>query len=149
MTAPVLEVYLSDADAANALRHDVRVGLSAQPRWLPPKWFYDARGSELFEEITRLPEYYPTRAEAAALREVVGEIAQMTKAATVVELGAGSSEKTRLLLDALSAAGSLHAFVPQDVSTSALRGTASTIAEEYPDLHVHGVVSDFTEHLDR
>jgi L-histidine N-alpha-methyltransferase len=149
MNQPTIEVHLSDDHAADALRHDVQKGLSAQPKSLPPKWFYDARGSELFEEITRLPEYYPTRAEAAALRDAVGEIAQLTKAATVVELGAGSSEKTRLLLDALASAGSLKGFVPQDVSASALRATAATIAAEYPDLRVHGVVSDFTESLDR
>jgi len=149
MNKSTIDVHLSEGHAADALRRDVREGLSAQPKWLPPKWFYDARGSELFEDITRLSEYYPTRAEAAALRDAVGEIAQLTKAATVVELGAGSSEKTRLLLDALVAAGSLRGFVPEDVSTSALRDTASTIAAEYPDLDVHGVVSDFTEHLDR
>jgi L-histidine Nalpha-methyltransferase len=149
MNQPTIEVHLSDDHAAKALRHDVREGLSAGAKWLPPKWFYDARGSELFEEITRLPEYYPTRAEAAALRDAVGEIAQLTKAATVVELGAGSSEKTRLLLDSLIAAGSLQGFVPQDVSETALRSTAATIAADYPDLHVHGVVSDFTHDLAR
>jgi L-histidine N-alpha-methyltransferase len=149
MSEPTIEVHLSDDHAAKALRHDVRAGLSASPKWLPPKWFYDARGSELFEEITQLPEYYPTRAEAEALREAVPEIASLTKAHTVVELGAGSSEKTRLLLDALSASGSLQAFVPQDVSTAALEATAETIARDYPDLRVHGVVSDFTADLGR
>jgi L-histidine Nalpha-methyltransferase len=149
MSEPTIEVHLSDDHAAKALRHDVRTGLSASPKWLPPKWFYDARGSELFEEITRLPEYYPTRAEAEALREAVPEIASLTKAHTVVELGAGSSEKTRLLLDALSASGSLQEFVPQDVSTAALEATAETIARDYPDLRVHGVVSDFTTDLGR
>jgi L-histidine Nalpha-methyltransferase len=149
MNQPTIEVHLSEDHAANALRRDVREGLSAQRKWLPPKWFYDARGSFLFEEITRLPEYYPTRAEAAAMRDAVGEVAQLTKAATVVELGAGSSEKTRLLLDALTAAGSLQRFVPQDVSASALRATAATIAEEYQHLDVHGVVGDFTERLER
>jgi L-histidine Nalpha-methyltransferase len=149
MSEPTIEVHLSDDHAAKALRHDVSAGLSATPKWLPPKWFYDARGSELFEEITRLAEYYPTRAEAEALREAVPEIAALTKAHTVVELGAGSSEKTRLLLDALSASGSLRAFVPQDVSTAALEATAETIARDYPDLRVHGVVSDFTADLGR
>jgi L-histidine Nalpha-methyltransferase len=149
MSEPTIEVHLSDDHAAKALRHDVRAGLRASPKWLPPKWFYDARGSELFEEITQLPEYYPTRAEAEALREAVPEIASLTKAHTVVELGAGSSEKTRLLLDALSASGSLQAFVPQDVSTAALEATAETIARDYPDLRVHGVVSDFTADLGR
>ncbi|HWL97992.1 MAG TPA: L-histidine N(alpha)-methyltransferase, partial [Nocardioidaceae bacterium] len=149
MSGPTIEVHLSDDHAANALRHDVRTGLGATPKWLPPKWFYDARGSELFEQITRLPEYYPTRAETAALRAAVPEIASLTKAHTVVELGAGSSEKTRLLLDALSWNGSLQAFVPQDVSTAALAATAEAIARDYPDLRVHGVVSDFTADLGR
>jgi L-histidine Nalpha-methyltransferase len=149
MSGPTIEVHLSDDHAAKALRHDVRAGLSASPKWLPPKWFYDARGSELFEEITRLPEYYPTRAEAEALREAVPEIASLTKAHTVVELGAGSSEKTRMLLDALSASGSLQAFVPQDVSTAALEATVDAIAHDYADLRVHGVVSDFTADLGR
>jgi L-histidine Nalpha-methyltransferase len=147
MTEPTIDVHLSEDHAARALRHDVRIGLGADPKWLPPKWFYDARGSELFEQITRLPEYYPTRAETAALRSSVDEIAQATKAHTVVELGAGSSEKTRLVLDALSACGSLREFVPQDVSTSALRTTAAAIAQDYPRLRVHGVVSDFTSDL--
>lgn len=149
MSGPTIEVHLSGDHTANALRHDVRTGLSATPKWLPPKWFYDARGSELFEQITRLPEYYPTRAETAALRAAVPEIASLTKAHTVVELGAGSSEKTRLLLDALSGSGSLQAFVPQDVSTAALEATAEAIARDYPDLRVHGVVSDFTADLGR
>jgi L-histidine Nalpha-methyltransferase len=153
MTAPVLEIHLSDADAADALHHDVRVGLSADPKWLPPKWFYDARGSELFEQITALPEYYPTRTERGLLRRYVGEIAARASADTpavdsLVELGSGSSEKTRLLLDALSVGASLRRFVPLDVSESALRGAMAAVAREYPGLVVHGVVSDFTRHLE-
>jgi L-histidine Nalpha-methyltransferase len=147
MNEPAIEVHLSAEHAATGLREDVRTGLTAQPKWLPPKWFYDARGSELFERITALPEYYPTRAETEALRGAASEIARLTKAHTVVELGAGSSEKTRLLLDALTGCGSLRVFVPQDVSTAALRDTAATIAADYADLSVHGVVSDFTRDL--
>ena len=93
---------LDEQTLARALRDDVRAGLTADPKWLPPKWFYDARGSELFEEITRLPEYYPTRAERAVLAEHAAEIARITGAKTLVELGSGSSDKTRLLLDALT-----------------------------------------------
>jgi L-histidine N-alpha-methyltransferase len=148
--APTVEVRIAADHAAKALRNDVETGLSASPKWLPPKWFYDARGSELFEQITRLPEYYPTRAEAAALRSAAPEVAALTAARTVVELGAGSSEKTRVLLDALrsgSAGGPLEVFVPQDVSESALRATVDTLAVEYPGLRVHGVVSDFTTDL--
>jgi L-histidine N-alpha-methyltransferase len=148
MTAPVLEVYLSDADAADALRHDARVGLSANPKWLPPRWLYDARGSELFEQITMLPEYYPTRTERGLLRRTVTQITARAAVDTLVELGSGSSEKTRLLLDALAATGSLRRFVPLDVSESALRAAISAIAREYPRLVVHGVVGDFTQHLE-
>jgi L-histidine Nalpha-methyltransferase len=148
MTAPALEVHLSEADAAHALRHDARVGLSADPKWLPPKWFYDARGSELFEQITALPEYYPTRTERELLRHVVAQIAARAAVDTLVELGSGSSEKTRLLLDALTATGSLQRFVPLDVSESALRAAMAAVAQEYPSLMVHGVVGDFTEHLE-
>jgi L-histidine N-alpha-methyltransferase len=148
MTAPVLEVYLSDSDATDALHKDVRQGLGADPKQLPPKWLYDARGSELFEEITKLPEYYPTRTERELLRLNAGEIALQANADTLVELGSGSSEKTRLLLDALTEAGSLRRFVPLDVSESALRPAMTAVAEEYPRLAVHGVVGDFTRHLD-
>jgi L-histidine N-alpha-methyltransferase len=148
MTAPVLEIYLSDADAADALRHDARVGLSDDPKWLPPRWFYDARGSELFEQITTLPEYYPTRTERELLRRTVTEITAQAAADTLVELGSGSSEKTRLLLDALTAKTALRRFVPLDVSESALRGAMAAVAREYPGLTVHGVVGDFTQHLE-
>ncbi|MGA5821902.1 L-histidine N(alpha)-methyltransferase [Kitasatospora sp. NPDC094028] len=132
---------------STALRHDVQHGLTSRPKWLPPKWFYDARGSELFEEITRLPEYYPTRAERAILTARAGEIAAATGARTLVELGSGSSEKTRLLLDALRTGGSLETYVPVDVSESALTGAGAAIAAEYPGLAVHGVLADFTAGL--
>ncbi|MEU9079764.1 L-histidine N(alpha)-methyltransferase [Kitasatospora sp. NPDC048538] len=132
---------------STALRHDVQHGLTSEPKWLPPKWFYDARGSELFEEITRLPEYYPTRAERAILTARAGEIAAATRAHTLVELGSGSSEKTRLLLDALRTLGSLEAYVPVDVSESALTGAGTALAAEYPGLAVHGVLADFTARL--
>ncbi|WP_030242488.1 L-histidine N(alpha)-methyltransferase [Streptomyces sp. NRRL S-350] len=132
---------------STALHHDVRHGLTAAPKWLPPKWFYDARGSELFEEITRLPEYYPTRAERAILTARAGEIAAATGARTLVELGSGSSEKTRLLLDALRALGTLETYVPVDVSESALTAAGAALAAEYPGLAVHGVLADFTARL--
>jgi L-histidine N-alpha-methyltransferase len=147
MTAPELEIHLDDRDLARALREDVRAGLTATPKSLPPKYFYDARGSVLFEEITRLPEYYPTRAERAILRVRAAEIASVTDAKTLVELGSGSSEKTRLLLDALGAHGTLGSFVPLDVSASALREAVAALAADYPDLGIHGIVADFTQHL--
>ncbi|WP_225725352.1 MULTISPECIES: L-histidine N(alpha)-methyltransferase [unclassified Nocardia] len=147
MTAPTLDIYLSEADLTSALRTDARLGLTADPKWLPPKWFYDARGSELFEKITELPEYYPTRTERALLERVVGEIARTAQAEVLVELGAGSAAKTRLLLTALTADGPLKTYVPQDVSATALQDAADQIAAEFPGLAVHGVVSDFTDTL--
>lgn len=144
-----LDVHLTEGDADRALRADVRAGLTAAPKQLPPKWFYDARGSELFERITELPEYYPTRTEAALLARSVDEIAAASGADTLVELGSGSSSKTRLLLDAFGRAGTLRRYVPQDVSESALRLAMGALAAEYPDLALHGVVGDFTTHLDR
>lgn len=148
MTAPTLEVHLSPDEAVTALREDARQGLTAAEKWLAPKWFYDARGSELFEDITRLPEYYPTRTEKALLRAHAADIARASGADTLVELGSGSSEKTRLLLDALRDAGTLRRYVPQDVSQSALEVAAHEVAAEYPAIEVHGVVGDFTRHLD-
>ncbi|HEX5770771.1 MAG TPA: L-histidine N(alpha)-methyltransferase, partial [Nocardioidaceae bacterium] len=121
MTSPTLDVRLTPDHASRALRHDVLTGLQAEPRWLPPKWFYDARGSELFEDITRLPEYYPTRAEREILDARAADLAGRTGARSLVELGSGSSEKTRLLLSSLRDHGTLHEFVPLDVSESALR----------------------------
>jgi L-histidine N-alpha-methyltransferase len=147
MTNPVVENHLTADHLARALRNDVRAGLAGPLKSLPPKWFYDAVGSDLFERITELPEYYPTRAEREVLRARAAEIAAVTSARTLVELGSGSSDKTRTLLDALRDHGSLHQFVPMDVSESALRAAAETIVGEYPGLAVHAVVGDFTEHL--
>ncbi|HXT92686.1 MAG TPA: L-histidine N(alpha)-methyltransferase [Trebonia sp.] len=130
---------------AASLRADALAGLTATPKSLPPKWFYDAEGSALFEKITELPEYYPTRAERSILRAVAPEIASLTQAATLVELGAGSSEKTRLLLSALQSAGTLRGYVPVDVSESALTAAGAALAAGYPGLIVHSVVADFGE----
>ncbi|MEU8424680.1 L-histidine N(alpha)-methyltransferase [Micromonospora sp. NPDC048835] len=149
MTAEPLEIYLEEGDLERGLRDDVRAGLSAGSKWLPPKWFYDARGSELFEEITRLSEYYPTRAERAVLAAHAPDVAALTGAKTLIELGSGSSEKTRLLLDAFTRRGGLGTFVPLDVSVSALRGSTAQIAADYPGLRVRGIVGDFTRQLDR
>jgi len=143
-----LDIHLTEADLAQALRDDARTGLTATPKTLPPKWFYDAYGSELFERITELPEYYPTRAERAALTTHATEIAETTGAKSLVELGSGSSDKTRLLLDALHRHGTLARFVPLDVSEPALRAAATAIDADYPDLDVHAIAGDFTRHLD-
>ncbi|MFE1885925.1 L-histidine N(alpha)-methyltransferase [Streptomyces diastatochromogenes] len=127
-----------------ALRADVLNGLTVNPKTLPPKWFYDARGSELFEQITELPEYYPTRAEREILAARSGEIAAASGARTLVELGSGSSEKTRYLIDALT---SLAAYVPVDVSESALTQAGQALIEERPGLEVHALIADFTAPL--
>jgi L-histidine N-alpha-methyltransferase len=132
---------------AASLRADALAGLTATPKSLPPKWFYDAQGSALFEKITELPEYYPTRAERAILEAVAPEIAALTGATTLVELGSGSSDKTRLLLSALRDAGTLRGYVPVDVSESALVAAGDALAAEYPGLTVHAVVADFEQYL--
>ena len=132
---------------ARTLRADALAGLTAAPRSLPPKWFYDAQGSALFEKITGLPEYYPTRAERSILRATAPEIAELSGAAVLVELGSGSSEKTRLLLSALRAGGTLRGYVPVDVSESALALAAGALSAEYPGLAIHAVVSDFEASL--
>ncbi|MEU1791011.1 L-histidine N(alpha)-methyltransferase [Streptomyces sparsogenes] len=129
----------ADATAA-ALRADVADGLTRTPKQLPPKWFYDARGSELFERITRLPEYYPTRAEREILVDRATEIAAATGARTLVELGSGSSEKTRHLLRALP---ELRTYVPVDVSESALSLAGRALLAAHPELVVHALVADF------
>ncbi|MFD8820604.1 L-histidine N(alpha)-methyltransferase, partial [Streptomyces sp. NPDC059627] len=128
-----------------ALRADVLTGLTATPKTLPPKWFYDARGSELFEQITELPEYYPTRAEREILRTRSGEIATACGARTLVELGSGSSEKTRLLIDALTG---LEVYVPVDVSESALTQAGQALIAERPQLTVHALIADFTGRME-
>jgi L-histidine N-alpha-methyltransferase len=144
-----LDIHLDPSDLRDGLLADARAGLTATPKSLPPKYFYDERGSELFERITELPEYYPTRAERAALAAHAADIAAVVGAKTLVELGSGSSEKTRLLLDALHRSGTLARFVPLDVSESALRAAAGAIDSEYRDIEVHAIVADFTAHLDR
>ena len=144
---PSVEVHLSSADLRAGLAADVAAGLLRVPKELPPKWFYDERGSTLFDEITRLPEYYPTRTERAILEERSGEIADLTGADTVVELGSGTSEKTRLLLGACERSGRLRRFVPFDVSEATLRSAAVALAAEHPDIEVHAVVGDFEHHL--
>ncbi|MDR6978018.1 L-histidine N-alpha-methyltransferase [Streptomyces sp. 3330] len=132
-----------DATGA-ALRADVRHGLTETPKTLPPKWFYDAHGSELFEQITELPEYYPTRAEREILVDRAGEIAAAARARTLVELGSGSSEKTRHLIDALT---ELDTYVPVDVSESALTQAGQALIAERPGLDVHALIADFTAGL--
>jgi L-histidine Nalpha-methyltransferase len=140
--SPFLLTRTLPEDATEAaLRADVLKGLTHTPKTLPPKWFYDAHGSELFEQITELPEYYPTRAEREILVARSGEIAAATGARTLVELGSGSSEKTRYLLDALTG---LHTYVPVDVSESALTQAGHALIAQRPELSVHALIADFT-----
>jgi len=142
-----VEVHLGPDDMRSALRADARRGLTSSPKELPPKWFYDERGSQLFDDITRLAEYYPTRREREIIERRAGEIAAASGADTLIELGSGTSTKTRLLLDALRDAGTLRRFVPFDVSEATLRAAGAEIAAAYPGIAVHAVVGDFEHHL--
>jgi len=138
-----IDVRLGPADLAAALAADVAIGLGSRPRALPPKWFYDERGGQLFDDITRLPEYYPTRAETEILSVRAAEVAAVTGATHLVELGSGTSTKTRLLLDALR----VGVCSPFDVDEAMLRAAASTLETAYPGLEVQAVVGDFQHHL--
>jgi L-histidine Nalpha-methyltransferase len=142
-----LSNHLAADSAYEALCRDVRDGLQSSPKSLPPKWFYDSVGSDLFDQITRLPEYYPTRAEAEILRARAAEVASVTGADTLVELGSGTSEKTRILLDALQHSGALRRFVPFDVDASMLSAAATAIQRDYPGIEIAAVCGDFEEHL--
>ena len=143
-----IDSYLSDTDE-RTLAFDVLDGLTRPFKELPPKHFYDERGSQLFEAICELPEYYPTRTERAILAGSATDIVAVTGAGELVELGSGSAGKTRVLLSAMAAGGRLHRYVPVDVSESILRESATALVAEYPGLRVHGVVGDFERHLDR
>ncbi|HKY76765.1 MAG TPA: L-histidine N(alpha)-methyltransferase [Acidimicrobiia bacterium] len=143
----LLTVGLGPDDLRDDMRADVTQGLRATPKVLPSKYFYDEEGSALFDAITRLPEYYPTRTERSILVERAGEIAARSGADTLIELGSGTSEKTRLLLDAFHRRGSLRRFVPFDVDELTLRSAAAAVATEYPGVAVHAVVGDFERHL--
>ncbi len=144
-----IDVHL-DADAAATMVRDVRAGLCAYPKELAPKYFYDERGSQLFEQITELPEYYPTRAEREILRERSAEILVAAGApGTLVELGSGSAAKTRHLLSAMRDAACLDTYVPVDISEEITHQTAAALVDEYPGLAVRGLVCDFEHDLER
>jgi L-histidine N-alpha-methyltransferase len=146
--AITIESHLDGAHE-RSLEDDVLDGLTRPFKELPPKHFYDARGAQLFDRICELPEYYPTRAERAILHEAASELARLTGAAELVELGSGTAAKTRVLLDALHDAGTLTRYVPVDVTEAMVRECAEELTDEYPGLHVHGVIGDFERHLDR
>jgi L-histidine Nalpha-methyltransferase len=138
-----------DGSEERSLANDVLDGLTRPFKELPPKHFYDARGAELFDQICELPEYYPTRAERTILEERSEELAELTGAVELVELGSGTAAKTRVLLDALQAAGTLERYIPVDVTESMVRDCAEQLTSEYPGLRVHGVIGDFERHLDQ
>jgi L-histidine Nalpha-methyltransferase len=142
-----VDTHLPPGWAEGAMREDITRAFTRSPKVLPPMWLYDDRGSELFDQITRLPEYYPTEAERSILAARSAEIAEHTGATTVVELGSGTSDKTRTLLDAFWATGRLQRFVPLDVSEATLVDAARMLAERYRGLQVQAVVGDFTRHL--
>jgi len=146
---PQPETPRTDADLDSRSGHlaELRRALQSRPRTIPPRWLYDDRGSELFDEITRLSEYYPTEAEREILATHAAMIAEVSGATTVVELGSGTSDKTRTLLDAFVAHGEIDRFVPLDVSAATLLFAAEVLNERYPDLVVEPVVGDFTRHL--
>jgi L-histidine Nalpha-methyltransferase len=138
-----------DGTHERSLADDVLDGLTRPFKELPPKHFYDARGAKLFDRICELPEYYPTRAERSILELNADELAALTVAAELVELGSGTASKTRVLLDALHASGTLQRYIPVDVTESMVRDCAIELTGEYPGLRVHGVIGDFERHLDQ
>lgn len=144
-----IDVHLPAGGSMSGIAADARMGLSAPFKELPPKYFYDERGSRLFEQITELPEYYPTRAERAILDARAGEIVAAAAPSTLIELGSGSAAKTRHVLDSMREAGSLEAYVPVDISEEITRETAARLIDEYRGLRVHGVVCDYETHLER
>jgi L-histidine Nalpha-methyltransferase len=149
VTAIAIENYLNDEGFFDHMAEDVRSGLSATPKMVPPKYFYDDLGSDLFEQITDQPEYYPMREEGKLLVDIAVELMGKLKPAQVVELGSGSSTKTRALLDAGVADGSLRSYVAFDVSESIVREAGQELEKRYPGIELHGIVGDFQRHLDR
>ena len=144
-----VEVRLDESGPISDLARDARIGLCAEFKELPPKYFYDELGSQLFEQITELPEYYPTRTERKILTDQGAAIVAAADPQCLIELGSGSAYKTRTLLDAMRDRGSLHTYVPVDISEEITRQTAVELIAEYPGLRVHGVICDFDADLER
>jgi L-histidine N-alpha-methyltransferase len=143
MTPFYLDRRLPPDFLVNALRADAREGLTASPKYIPSKWLYDSKGSEIYEKITQLPEYYPFRVEGGILEAVADEIAAATQASSIIEFGSGSADKTDILLRALRRAGTLQAYTSIDISESALLAAGSRLTGEYPGLSVRAVLADF------
>jgi L-histidine N-alpha-methyltransferase len=144
-----IAVDLPDGGVLAGMAEVVREGLSSPFKELPPKYFYDERGSELFERITELPEYYPTRCEREILAARSGEIVAAAQPRTLIELGSGAATKSRVLLDAMRDAGTLERFVPVDIAEEITRRVAAELVAEYPGLAVEGIVCDYETHLER
>jgi L-histidine N-alpha-methyltransferase len=144
--SPAVDVHLTPDDLHDQLANDARIGFTAAEKWIPATWFYDDAGCELFDRITELDEYYPTRTERSILAANADAIAELARPSTVVELGSGTSEKTTLLLDAFHRAGTLRRFVPFDVSESTLVDAMDRLGSRYR-IGFHGVVGDFRRHL--
>ena len=142
-----VDVHLTEDEWFQTITADCLDGLRSSPKWLSPVWFYDEYGSTLFDEITRLDEYYPTAAEASLLAAHSAEIVRRAGADTLVELGSGTSDKTEHLLDAMDRAGALQRYVPFDVSGETVRDASARLVERYPELQIHAVVGDFHRHL--
>lgn len=148
LEAPItLALHDVGVDHRRVLIEDVRRGLSDSPKHLPSRYFYDERGCELFDAITRLPEYYLTRAEESLLRRHADDIVQATQPASLVEIGAGSCRKSSLVIDAARRLGYGHDFVPFDISEEVVRAAAGDLVSRFPGLHVYGMVGDFEKHL--
>ncbi|MDQ3102235.1 MAG: L-histidine N(alpha)-methyltransferase [Actinomycetota bacterium] len=144
-----IEVDLPHDGALAGMAEVVREGLSCPFKELPPKYFYDELGSELFERITELPEYYPTRCEREILSTRATDIVAAAMPRTLIELGSGAASKSRVILDAMRAAGSLEHYVPVDISEQITRRVAGELVGEYPGLSVKGIVCDYETHLER
>ena len=144
-----VDIYTDAERQQRNMEDDVRKGLTASHKSLPPKYFYDRRGSMLFEQITRLPEYYPTRVEAALLEEIAPYLTGQFFRGDIVEIGAGSAGKTRKVLDALNGNRRETRYVPLDVDRMTLESTAALLLHDYPGLSVHAVVGDFERDLSR
>ena len=154
LSVPELRVdVLVPPGTRSSLATDVLAGLVHRPRRLPPKHFYDARGSDLIDAICDLPEYYPTRTEQRLIERIVDDVLDVARPSTLVELGSGAARKTRTLIEAMlrrakpSASSSPTTYVPIDVSESMLRQSAKALRRDYPSLHVHGLVADYDQGL--
>ena len=142
-----IDVHLSEHGLLDSIADDVRRGMSAPQKYLLPKFFYDEEGSLLFEQITELPEYYPTRTELSILMDIAEELMERVAPREIVELGSGSSTKTRMLLDAGYKAKTLTRYIPFDVSQTIVESACVELQKRYPDMALHGVIGDFERHL--